>query len=150
MQRSDFDEQGRLDSRVLRLAFSQPTAMLEIFDEPNSGGMMKTQQAAEIPVFKNFLQTITEYFGKLTGIDGTESGPEFLEAAAADCFALAHEMVRAVLRELDDERHTNTIIHREQRRLRTEVAGLQTQLGQAAVELSDYIHRDCKKDPLAK
>lgn len=135
------------------LAFRRRTPLMALFEEPDKtqeSQQMKKPDPAPVPVFADFVEVMTEHFGDYDGIYGTSDGPKILIAATADCFALAHAMVRAVQNDLALEKYMNAVMQREAKRTEKAVAEQQKELDTMELKLAEYVDRGSKGDPLSK
>ena len=111
---------------------------------------MKKSDPAPLPVFDDFVEVMTEHFGDYDGIYGTNEGPEILNAASADCYALAHAMVRSVQQGLDLEKYMHSITRNGLKRNEVIITALEEKIEMIEPELARYVDRDSKGDPLSK
>lgn len=111
---------------------------------------MKEQKPAPVPVFNDFVEVITEHFGSFDGIYGDDHGTDILLDASADCYGLAHAMVRGVQSELDLEKYMNSVMKRQETDNLKTIADLRSDYHAVQTELAEYVVRGSKGDPLSK
>lgn len=153
MKRSDIKQWCRIDRAVLKSALSRPTPLMALFgevDKTQESQQMKKLDSASVPVFDDFVEAMTEHFGSFDGIYGESDGPKLLAAASADCYALAHAMVRSVQQELDLEKYMHSISKNGLKRNEAIIAALEEKIEMIEPELARYVDHGSKKDPLSK